>query len=173
MVEHAVDIVDDLSGVVVGDLTRPACPDALGAVHQHHWNDRNVPLGLHLLVIIIQELEEVGIHRWEQELGEGTVKNRSIIMRHAQTNLYWQERLHTIAFMVALPEHSEDVTRTGSIFASIDASTKLTQGLQDVQVVTANEVLSQVHYGHHESLLQAQTEGPSLINCLHSQGACR
>lgn len=59
MVEHAVDVVDDLSGVVVGDLTRPACPDALGAVHQHHRNDGNVPLGLHLLVVIIQELEQV------------------------------------------------------------------------------------------------------------------
>lgn len=73
MVEHAVDVVDDLSGVVVGDLTRPACPDALGAVHQHHWNDGNVPLGLHLLVIVVQELEEVRIHRWEQELGERAV----------------------------------------------------------------------------------------------------
>lgn len=67
-------------------------------------------------------------------------------------------RLQTIMFMVALPEHGEDVTRAGSIFASIDASTKLTQGLQDVQVVTAHKVLSQVHYGHHESLLQAQME---------------
>lgn len=33
VVEHAVDVVDDLSGVVVGDLTRPACSDALSAVH--------------------------------------------------------------------------------------------------------------------------------------------
>lgn len=59
VVEHAVDVVDDLSGVVVGDLTRPACPDALSAVHQHHRNDGNVPLGLHLLVVIIQELQQV------------------------------------------------------------------------------------------------------------------
>lgn len=59
VVEHAVDVVDNLSGVVVGDLTRPACPDALSAVHQHHRNDGNVPLGLHLLVVIIQELQQV------------------------------------------------------------------------------------------------------------------
>lgn len=59
-------------------------------------------------------------------------------------------------FIVVLPEHGKDVTRAGSILASIDASTKLTQGLQDVQVVTAHKVLGQVHYGHHESLLQAQ-----------------
>lgn len=53
VVEHAVDVVDDLSGVVVGDLTSPACPDALGAVHQYHWNDGNIPLRFHLLVVII------------------------------------------------------------------------------------------------------------------------
>lgn len=52
MVEHAVDVVDDLSGVIVGDLTSPACPNALSTVHQHHWNDGNVPLGLHFLVVI-------------------------------------------------------------------------------------------------------------------------
>lgn len=69
VVQHAIDVVDDLSGVVVGDLTRPACPDALGTIHQHHWNDGNVPLRLHLLVVIVQELEQVGIHRREQQLG--------------------------------------------------------------------------------------------------------
>lgn len=59
-------------------------------------------------------------------------------------------------FIAALPEHGEDVTRAGSILAPIDASTELTQGLQDVHVVTAHKVLGQVHYGHHESLLQRQ-----------------
>lgn len=54
-----------------------------------------------------------------------------------------------------VPEHGEDVTRTGCIFSSIDASTKLTQRLQDVHVVAAHKVLCQVHYGHHESLLEA------------------
>lgn len=76
MFEHAVDVVDDLSGVVVWDLTRPACPNALSAVHQHHGNDGNVPLGLHLLVVVIQELEQVGVHSWEQQLGERTVGDR-------------------------------------------------------------------------------------------------
>lgn len=52
-----------------------------------------------------------------------------------------------------LPEHGEDITRTGSIFASIDTSTKLTQWLEDVHIVAAHKVLSQVHNGHHESLL--------------------
>lgn len=69
MVEHAVEVVYDLPGVVVGDLTRPACPDTLGTIHQHKWNNGNVPLRFHLLVVIVQELEQVGIQRREQQLG--------------------------------------------------------------------------------------------------------
>lgn len=72
-------------------------------------------------------------------------------------SINWHKQKNpTIMFRVALPKHGEDVTRAGSIFASIDASTKLTQGLQDVHVVTAHKVLGQVHYGHHKSLLQTQ-----------------
>lgn len=59
MVEQAVDVVDDLSWVVVGDLTRPACPDALSSVNQHHGNDGNIPLRLHLLVVVVEELQQV------------------------------------------------------------------------------------------------------------------
>lgn len=33
MVEHSVYIVDNLSGVIVGNLAGPACPDALGTIH--------------------------------------------------------------------------------------------------------------------------------------------
>lgn len=66
--------------------------------------------------------------------------------------------------VAVLPEHGEDVTGAGSIFASIDASTKLTQRLQDVQVVAAHKILGQVDDGHHESLLQTdggrKPEGP-------------
>ena len=62
----------------------------------------------------------------------------------------------TSLFIIALPEHGKNVTRAGSIFASIDASTKLTERLQDVHVVTAHKVLGQVHNGHHESLLHRQ-----------------
>lgn len=164
VVEHAVDVVDDLSGVVVGDLARPARPDALGAVHQHQWNDGNVPLGLHLLVVVVQELEQVGIHRWEQQLGKRTVGNESAIIRlcinvlKEDDSVIWQE-IKPLCLCVALPEHGEDVTRAGSIFASVDASTELTQWLQYVHIVTAHKVLGQVHDGHHESLLQGQREG--------------
>lgn len=70
MVQHAVDVVDDLPGVVVGDLAGPAGPDALGAVHQHHGDDGNVPLWLHLLVVVKQELEQVGVDGGEEGLGQ-------------------------------------------------------------------------------------------------------
>lgn len=73
MLKHAVDVVDDLSWVVVGDLASPACPDTLCSVHQHHGNYGNVPLWLHLLVIIIKKLEQVEVHRWKQQLSQGTV----------------------------------------------------------------------------------------------------
>lgn len=62
MAEHSVDVVNDLPGVVVWDLAGPACPDALSSVHQHHGDDGNVPLWLHLLVVIVQELEQIEIH---------------------------------------------------------------------------------------------------------------
>lgn len=73
VVEHPVDIVDDLSGVVVWNLARPASADTLSAVHEHHGDDGNVPLRLHLLVVIKQELKQIGVHLWEQQLGKRTV----------------------------------------------------------------------------------------------------
>lgn len=57
VVQHAVDVVNYFSGVVVGDLTGPSRPDALSAVHQQDWNDGNVPLGFHLLVVVVQKLQ--------------------------------------------------------------------------------------------------------------------
>lgn len=75
MVEHAVDVVNNLSWVIVGDLARPSCSNALSTVHQHHWYDGNVPLRLHLLVVIIQELENVGVYHWEQQLSERTTED--------------------------------------------------------------------------------------------------
>lgn len=79
VLKHSVDVVDDLPGVVVGDLTCPTCPDTLCAVHQHHWDDRNVPLWFNLLVVIEQELEQVVVHGWEQKLGQRTVGNRPLL----------------------------------------------------------------------------------------------
>lgn len=87
MVEHSVDVVNNLSGIIVGNLAGPACPNALCTIHQHHGNDGNVPLWLHLLVVIIQELEQVRVHCWEQQLGEGTVGNGITIMKQASEKI--------------------------------------------------------------------------------------
>ena len=55
-----------------------------------------------------------------------------------------------------LPKHGEDVTRAGSIFASVDTSTKLTQGLKEVQVVATHKVLGQVDDGAHQGILMKE-----------------
>ena len=70
--KHAVDVVDDLSHVVVGDLAGPAGSDALGSVDQDHGEDGDVPLGLHLLVVVPEELQQAGVYRREQQLRQGT-----------------------------------------------------------------------------------------------------
>lgn len=168
--EQPVDVVYNLSGVVVGDLTRPACPNSLRAVHKHHWNDGDVPLRLHLLVVIPQELEQVGVHCWEQQLGKRTVGKDATVRRRTISDkstalIHWHEQKNpAIFFVMVLPEHGEDITRARSIFPSIDTSTKLTQRLQDVHIVAAHKVLSQVHDGHHERLLHGQIGRDCLYN---------
>lgn len=74
MVKHAVNVVNDLSWVVVRDLAGPTGPDTLCSVNQHHGDYRNVPLWLHLLVVIVKKLQQVGVHGWEQQLGQWTVR---------------------------------------------------------------------------------------------------
>lgn len=69
-VQHAVDVVDDLSYVEVGDLAGPACADTVAAVHQHSGDDGHVPLWLHTLIVIIVVLKQVVIRRWEQKAGQ-------------------------------------------------------------------------------------------------------
>lgn len=96
--KHPVDVVDNLSGVVVGDLTRPACPDALCTVHQHHWNDGNVPLRFHLLVVVEQELEQVGVHCWEQKLGKRTVGKETVIMGLTISSTHTFKFISTLEF---------------------------------------------------------------------------
>lgn len=74
MIQQTVDAVHNLSGVVVGDFACPAGPDTLGTIYKHQWNDGNVPLGLHLLVVVIEELQQVGIYCWEKQLRKRTVE---------------------------------------------------------------------------------------------------
>lgn len=49
-----------------------------------------------------------------------------------------------------LPEHGEDVSRAGRVLAAMQPGSKLTQRLQQVQVVTSHKVLSQTHNSHHQ-----------------------
>lgn len=65
-----MDVADDLSYVVVGDLAGPACADTFGTVHQYSGDDGNVPLRLYTLVVIVVVLEQVIIHRWEKKAGQ-------------------------------------------------------------------------------------------------------
>ncbi len=74
MIEQTVNVVDDLSRVIVGDLAGPTSPDTLSSVHQYHGNYGYVPLWLHLLVIIIQKLQQAGVHSRKQQFGQGTVR---------------------------------------------------------------------------------------------------
>ena len=76
MAEHAVDVVDDLAGVVVGQLAGPAGADALRPVHQHHGDDGDVPLGLHPLVVVVVVLEQVVVHGGEDQPGQRTAGRR-------------------------------------------------------------------------------------------------
>ena len=47
------------------------------------------------------------------------------------------------------PEHCEDVSRTSRILATMQPGTKLTNGLQEVQIIATHKVLSQIDNGHH------------------------
>lgn len=51
-VDHAEDVADDLTNVVVGNLAGPACADTFGPVDKHRGNDGDVPLWLNTLVVI-------------------------------------------------------------------------------------------------------------------------
>lgn len=75
--EHAVDVADDLSYVVVGDLAGPACADTFGTVHQHSGDDGHVPLRLHPLIVVVVVLEQIVIHGREKKAGEGAGRTGS------------------------------------------------------------------------------------------------
>lgn len=76
MIQQAVDVVDDLAWIVVWNLAGPTGADAFGPVHQHHGDDGNVPLWLHLLVVIVKELQQAGVDGWKEQLGQRTVKRK-------------------------------------------------------------------------------------------------
>ena len=56
--------------------------------------------------------------------------------------------------ILCLPEAGENVSGTGCIFASMETSTKLTNGKQEIQVVGAHKILGQVDDGSHQRCLK-------------------
>lgn len=48
------------------------------------------------------------------------------------------------------PQHGEDVSRTGRVLATMESGSKLSQRLQQVQIVASHEVLGQTNNGHHQ-----------------------
>jgi hypothetical protein len=73
--------LDDFSRVVVGDLGHPARADAVGAVDQHHGDDGDVPLGLDLLVVVGQVLEDLVVVFFKNGLGERARPGRDEMRR--------------------------------------------------------------------------------------------
>ena len=76
-VEHAFDVSDNLPRVVVGDLGAPASADAFCSVHQHHWNDGNVPFRFNALVVVTHVLEHRVVIGIEQQARQRTAKQTS------------------------------------------------------------------------------------------------
>ncbi len=65
-----MDVGDDLTDVVVGNLAGPACANTFSTIYQHKGDYGHVPLRLDALVVIIVVLEQVVIHRWENKAGK-------------------------------------------------------------------------------------------------------
>lgn len=75
-IEHAENIVDDLSHVIVGDAAGPSCADALTSISQQQRDDGHVPLGLHSQIIIIVILQQVIVHSRKQQTSKWTENNQ-------------------------------------------------------------------------------------------------
>lgn len=75
--EHFPEISNNFPGVVVGNLCTPPCSNTISSIYQDHWNDRDVPLRLNFLVIIIVVLQKWSIMRMEDMLGQLTERKLS------------------------------------------------------------------------------------------------
>ena len=85
VVHHPPQVLHDLARVVVRHRRRPAGADPLGAVDEHHRQDRQVPLRLDLLAVVLEVLEEGVVVRVEDqprergELGEDVPRRRRVL----------------------------------------------------------------------------------------------
>ena len=56
-----LQILNDFSGVVVGDLGRPPSANSFGPVDQDHWEDGDVEVGFYLHVVVLEIVQNVVI----------------------------------------------------------------------------------------------------------------
>lgn len=52
-IHQTTDIIHSFPDIKVGDLAGPASTNPFCPIYQHHWNNRDVPLWLHTLIVII------------------------------------------------------------------------------------------------------------------------
>lgn len=71
-----MNIVDDLSHVIVGDAAGPSGANALTSISQHQRDDGYVPLWLHSQIIIVVILQQVIVHSREQQTSKWTENNQ-------------------------------------------------------------------------------------------------
>jgi hypothetical protein len=57
--EHALDVVDDVSRVVVGHERAPAGTDAFATIHQGERDDGHIELGFHRQAVVLEVVEEL------------------------------------------------------------------------------------------------------------------
>lgn len=62
--------------------------------------------------------------------------------------------LKAVRTLQCQPQHGEDVSRARRVLPTMQPCAKLADGLQQVEVVTAHKVLSEVYDGHHQRCLQ-------------------
>ena len=76
-----LQILNDFSGVVVGDLGRPPSANSFGPVDQDHGEDGDVEVGLDLHVVVLEIVQNVVIV-WGEA---GLVTNSSLSVRSVWT----------------------------------------------------------------------------------------
>ena len=93
--------LDNFSWVVVGDLGHPTGTDAVGAVHQDHREDGDVPLGFDFLVVVGQVLQDGIVVLVEDEPREWTHHREDVTRRGrvlaasqpgAELNIYFKDK---------------------------------------------------------------------------------
>ena len=57
-VEHSVEILNDLTRIVIGNFRHPSGTDTIGTIYQYHWDNRQIMNGFDLLIVVVFVLQE-------------------------------------------------------------------------------------------------------------------